>query len=171
VTPTRCQQVIFSNPIISDYVRAAYTSGSAPTSLKQIIASKQKVGILTGSTYISQFESMGMPASQLVQFTDIRSALSAMQAGRVGMVLGSASGFNIQGIPSSVKLSNRLSDIPASVSAFAFKKSDTALRNAVNTDLQKLESDGQYAKIAKQWGFTGKEIDGLSTAAACQASS
>lgn len=171
VTPARCQQVIFSDPIISDYVRVAYTSGSAPTTLAQIIASKEKVGILTGSTYIAQFEKLGMPASQLVQLTDVRSGLSAVQAGRVAVFAGSASGFDIQGIDPSIRLSPRLSDIPRSVSAFAFKKSDTALRDAVDTDLKKLESNGEYVKLAKQWGFTGTEIDGLSTNQACQASS
>lgn len=173
VTPARCEQVIFSNPIVSDYVRLAHKSGTdAPTSLKALIAANDvKVGMLTGSTYVKSFEAAGLPKSRIVEFNDIRSALDGITAGRVGVVAGSATGFNISGISSQIEFTPRLSDIPPSVSAFAFKKSDTAMRDAFNQDLAKLISDGQYAKILKKWGFTGKEINGLSTQQACTSTS
>lgn len=173
VTPQRCDQVIFSNPIVSDYVRIAHKAGSnAPSSLKALVAaSNLKVGILTGSTYIKTFEAAGLPKSRIVEFNDIRSALDGITAGRVDVVAGSASGFNISGIGEQIALTPRLSDVPPSVSAFAFKKSDTAMRDAFNRDLSKLVSDGEYTKILKKWGFTGKEIDGLSTQQACTSTS
>ena len=102
-----------------------------------------------------------------MQFNDIRSALDGLTAGRVDVVAGSASGFNITDIGSQIALTPRLSDVAPSVSAFAFKKSDTALRDAVNKDLAKLIADGKYGKILKQWGFTGKEINGLTIQQAC----
>lgn len=168
VTPQRCGQVIFSNPIVSDYVRIAHKAGSnAPTSLKALVASNMKVGILTGSTYIKSFEAEGLPKSRIVEFNDIRSALDGVTADRVDVVAGSASGFNITGISSQIALTPRLSDVPPSVSAFAFKKSDTAMRDAFNQDLAKLISTGEYTKILKKWGFTGKEINGLTVQQAC----
>lgn len=173
VTPQRCGQVIFSEPIVSDYVRLAYKSGSnAPTSLKALIADNNlKVGILTGSTYVKTFEAAGLPVSRVVEFNDIRSGLDGVLAGRANVLAGAASGFNITGIDPQIKFTPRLTDVAPSVSAFAFKKSDTALRDAFNTDLKKLIADGQYAKIMKHWGFTGDEIKGLSTRQVCTSSS
>jgi polar amino acid transport system substrate-binding protein len=173
ITPQRCGQVIFSEPIMSDYVRLAYKTGtSAPTSLKALIADNNlKVGILSGSTYVKTFEAAGLPASRIVEFNDIRDGLSGILAGRANVLAGSASGFNITGIDPQVKFTPRLTDVAPSISAFAFKKSDTALRDSFNTALKKLIADGQYANILKKWGFTGNETKGLSTQQACAGSS
>jgi polar amino acid transport system substrate-binding protein len=107
----------------------------------------------------------------VVEFNDIRSGLDGVLAGRANVLAGAASGFNITGIDPQIKFTPRLTDVAPSVSAFAFKKSDTALRDAFNTDLKKLIADGQYAKIMKHWGFTGDEIKGLSTRQVCTSSS
>lgn len=172
VQPARCQQVIFSDPIVSDVVKLAYTgSTAAPSTLKDLIANPDlKVGILTGSTYIKTFEAAGLPESRFVQFNDIRSGLDGVLAGRADVLAGSASGFNIPGIDSKIKLTKGLSDIPPSISAFAFKQSDTDFRDAVNADLAKLKKNGDYTKILKKWGFTGHEVDGLTTKQGCSAS-
>jgi polar amino acid transport system substrate-binding protein len=171
ITPQRCSQVIFSDPIVSDMVKLAYTGSSAASSLKDLIANPNiKVGILTGSTYIKTFEAAGLPDSRLVQFNDIRSGLDGVLAGRADVLAGSASGFNIQGIDSKIKFTKGLTDVPPSISAFAFKQSDTDLRDSFNADLKKLQKNDTYAKILKKWGFTGTEINGLTTQQACQSS-
>lgn len=173
VTPQRCSQVLFSDPIVSDYVRIAYKNGtSPPTSLKALIANPNlKLGLLTGSTYVKTFESAGLPASRVVEFNDIRSGMDGVLAGRVAALAGSATGFKITGIDSKIRLTGRLTDVPPSVSAFAFKKSDTAMRDAFNGDLKRLIANGQYVKIMQKAGFTGNEIKGMSTQKACAAKS
>lgn len=171
VTPVRCQQVIFSEPIVSDYVRLASTASDVPTSLKGVIAKPEmKVGILTGSTYIQQFEKAGMPKSRFVEFNDIRSGLAGLLAGRIDVMAGSATGFNIKGLDPKIKLGPRLSDLPPSISAFALKQSDTQLRDAINADLKKLKQSGEYATILKKWGFTGDEVKGLTSEQGCSGS-
>jgi polar amino acid transport system substrate-binding protein len=154
ITPERCKQVLYSDPLNVDYVRFASNGKIDLKSFKDLASSGKKVGILTGSVYIQTAKDAGVKADQILEYSDVRAGLDAVMAGRVVAFAGSSSGFNIDNIPSAIVLSDKLTDVPVSVGAFTFAKTSVVLRDAFNSELEKMAKSGEYQSIMKKWEYT-----------------
>jgi polar amino acid transport system substrate-binding protein len=173
ITAARCAQVIFSNPITADVFEFVYPKGNPNgiTTIKDAVSKGLTLASTQGGLAISLVEAAGLPASDVQQYPDIATMAAALQAGRAQYTI-----LDFYDAPKTLALlgsgwqaSKPIPDAPPEVSAFAFRKSDVALRNAVNTQLTAMEKSGQFARIAKRSNFAPNLVKGKTTAAGCKA--
>jgi polar amino acid transport system substrate-binding protein len=171
VNPDRCGQVLFSNPITGDTDSFLVKKGN-PNGVKTYhdIATKGlTLGATTGDYQIQLAEHEGISSSKISQYPTPTALASALKAGRVDVIeQGSLIAKKLAAANSDLTLVGPVPDGLASVSALAFPKGQTALRNAFNQALTKLEQNGQFAAISKKWGFDPSVVKRLSTAGACK---
>lgn len=170
VTPERCQQVIFSDP---DY-RAAQVlvvKKGNPQGLSNLdsIAStpEAEVAILQGGLVLEWARASGIQESQITTLSDTQSLLGALQSSRVDAFTLTA--------PSAAWLVKTANDpqlemvdpfVPvvdgeeqASYGAYGFRPGNDTFRDAFNSELSKMQRNGEVFPIVKDYGFDQESID------------
>jgi polar amino acid transport system substrate-binding protein len=151
ITPPRCKQVIFSDPVTA-YQEALAVKAGNPKGLNNYndIASKgAKLGILQGGAELQQAQADHV--KNIAQFPDQVSLLQALSAGRVDAVALTAASLKYGVQNSGVKgIEVTKGFVPpggAPVGGFAFRTSDTKLRDAFNAKLEPMLKNGKAAKL------------------------
>lgn len=176
IDETRSKEVAFANPEYSIGAAIAVTKGN-PHDLHSYEDIKNnpevKVAVMVGALEIDYLKGVGVPDNQIVTVPDQPSAISALQSNRVQAA--TMTGPALQAMLDSTKDPNleRVSDFEQPVidgksvrgyGAAAFRKEDTAFREAFNAELEKLKESGELLEILQQFGFTEDELPGDMTA-------
>lgn len=172
ITKARCQVVSFSNPISGapDVFIVPKGNPLGLDSMKAAIAKHATVGLESGTAEVAAAEALGLPASSIVLFPDDQSELSGLEAGRVDLVETSYYNALALKIPSKYEITGPIPDMKGfNTSSLAFPKTDTAIRDAFDSELATMEQSGQYATLAKQYGLDPAFINGLTAAQVCGA--
>lgn len=176
VNPERSKEVAFANPEYSIGEAIAVEKGNPHSlhSYKDIAANKEmKIAVMVGAIEVEYLTKMNVSKDQIVTVPDQPSAISALQAGRVQAV--TMTGPSLQAMLDSAKDDKleRVMDFQQpeidgksirGYGAAAFRKEDTAFREAFNQELDKLKKSGQLLDILKPFGFTEQELPGDMTA-------
>ncbi|BFT69442.1 ectoine/hydroxyectoine ABC transporter substrate-binding protein EhuB [Paenibacillus sp. P36] len=176
INPDRSKEVAFANPEYSIGEAIAVKKGNPHKlhSYQDIAANKDaKVAVMVGAIENDYLAKAGIAKGQIVTVPDQPSAISALQAGRVDAV--TMTGPSLQAMLDSAKDSKieRVMDFTQpeldgksvrGYGAAAFRKEDSALREAFNQELDKLKKSGQLLEILKPFGFTEQELPGDMTA-------
>ncbi|MCD1261092.1 ectoine/hydroxyectoine ABC transporter substrate-binding protein EhuB [Paenibacillus athensensis] len=176
INPQRSKEVSFANPEYSIGEALAVKKGNPQKlhSYKDLAANKElKVAVMTGAIENEYLIKSGVGKEQIVTVPDQPSAISALQAGRVHAV--TMTGPSLQANLDSAKDAEleRVMDFTqpevdgSSVRGYgaaAFRKDDTAFRDAFNAELAKLKQSGELLEILKPFGFTEQELPGDMTA-------
>lgn len=169
ITPARCKAVIFSEPdlAVGDSLIVAQGNPFNIHSYADIVANdKIRLGGGRGTLNTKNAIDAGVPQSQMVLFPDTESVISAVIAGRADAatlsapsVISALQDKNIKGVERATPFTGLVRDgHPAAMyTAIAFRPKDTALRDAYNTQLAKLKSDGTVKEIMSKYGFTNEE--------------
>jgi polar amino acid transport system substrate-binding protein len=172
ITPARCQQVLFSNPFVVDGEAFAVTKGN-PFHISNFQSAakspKARLGIIGGSAE-SQFASAaGVKSGQIVTFNDLSTAIAGIAARRVDAVAFDvvALEYTVRTTRADVEVTPAFTEVLHGVpqygaSAFIFRKSDAALREAFNKAQQKVLASGQVAHICQS--FVGNLRAGITQA-------
>lgn len=177
ITPERAKEVDFADPEYSIGEALAVKKGNPLNlhSYKDIAANpKAKVGVMGGAIEVEYMTKSGVAKNQIVVVPDQPSAFAALEAGRVDAI--TMTGPSLQtmldsGASDSVE---RVMDFEQPVidgksikgyGAAAFRKEDTALRDAFNSELAKMKESGELLKVLEPFGFTEQELPGNVTAA------
>lgn len=181
ITPARCKQVLFGEPDLSGGDGLLVLKGN-PHKLHsyQDIARNAAVrlGGGRGSENARNALLAGVPEDRLLLFPNAEAVISAMLAGRVdAATIGSATAAtmmasgSIKGVERAVPFTGHVKadGTPHKlVTGVAFRRTDTALRDAYNVELAKLKASGTVAALMAKYGFTEDEAPpALSTAAIC----
>lgn len=177
ITPARCKSVIFSEPDLTSGDGLLVAEGN-PLKIHSFddIKNNPKIRLAgaRGSANAAHAIQAGVPESQMQQFQDVESMVSALVAKRVDAVIMSAattiatlSDPNIKGIerasPMRLLKDAKGNDV-ALVTAIAFRPEDTDLRDLYNEQLKKLKDNGELKKIILATGFTEENMPPNKTA-------
>ncbi|MCK4206937.1 ectoine/hydroxyectoine ABC transporter substrate-binding protein EhuB [Brucella pituitosa] len=177
ITPARCKSVIFSEPDLTSGDGLLVASGN-PLNLHSFLDVKNNPKVrlagARGSGNAAHAIQAGVPESQMQQFQDVESMVSALVAKRVDAVVMSAATIiatmsdpNVKGIERAdpfIPLKNAEGDDVAMVTAIAFRPDDTDLRDLYNEQLNKLKDSGELEKIILDTGFTKNNLPPNKTA-------
>ncbi|MEU9440430.1 ectoine/hydroxyectoine ABC transporter substrate-binding protein EhuB [Streptomyces sp. NPDC048304] len=175
VNPERCQQVIFADPdyqmLDSFIVRKGNPMGLH--SYQDVVAKKAKFATGTGYAEIQYAVDAGYKQSDILIVPDQVAGLNAVEAGRVDVFAGTALTTRAV-VKKSAKAEATRPFAPlvkgkphVDGGAFAFRPTETKLRDAFNVELRKLKKSGELFRILRPFGFTRAEMTDLTAKELC----
>lgn len=180
ITPERCGQILFSDP---DY--AAPEALAVPTgnpkhleTLEDVAKAGAKLGVLSGAVEGGLAKSAGVKNIQ--EFPDQTSMIEGMTAGRIDAIcltsislryaIQTAGHGKVELATPFFPVVNGKKEIDGG--GYGFRKGDTSLRDAFNTQLHKIQNDGTLLRLVQPFGFGATEINaakGLTATKLCSA--
>ncbi len=147
VTSARRLNAIFSNPYLNADQAIVTRTGSTVNSLSDLAG--DMVGALTGSTGAQTADAV--PNAIVVSFPTQTQAYQALLRGKVTAVVNdyAQSAWYVKSNTAKFRVGALIRG--KGTIAFAFPKSQVALRNAVNNGLAIVKANGAYAKLIKAW--------------------
>lgn len=175
VNPERCQQVIFADPdyqmLDSFIVRKGNPKGLH--SYRDVVEKKAKFATGTGYAEIQYAVEAGYRESDILIVPDQVAGLNAVEAGRVDAFAGTALTTRAV-VKKSAKAEATKPFTPlvkgkphVDGGAFAFRPTETRLRDAFNGELRKLRRSGELFRILRPFGFTKSELTDLTAKELC----
>lgn len=171
VTPSRCQQVAFSNPTYGVGEAFLVKSGNPKNlhSYEDLLKNPDaKLGVVVGAIEGEYAEKVKIPAGQVVVFPDAVSALSGVQAGRADAYAATALTINDlmgktqegSGLEKADPFTDPVIDGKGvrGYGAYAFRTDDKAFADAFNAELAKLIGTDEHKKLVEPFGFTAEEL-------------
>jgi polar amino acid transport system substrate-binding protein len=166
INAERCAEVIFSNPeyrmMDSFIVRKGNPMGL--NSYEDVVKKKAKFG--TGSAYaeIDYAVAAGYPKDKITILQDQVAGLNAVEAGRIDVFAGTA--VTVREVVKKSTKTEATGEFTAVVDGekvrdaggFAFRPTDSALRDLFNRELAKMKKSGELLRIMRPFGFTEREM-------------
>ena len=173
ITPARCAQVAFSNPTYR-LGQGLLVKADNPLDLHSYedVANnaKAKLAIIAGTIERSYARKAGIPGDKILTVPDQTSMLSAVQFGRADAAALTALSIRRMagkgGDRVEVASPFETPDYAYGYGAFAFRKDDLTLRNAVNQELAEFVGSDEHLALVAPFGFTRDELPGKTVAAA-----
>ena len=176
VNPERCEQVIFSDP---DYqmLDAFIVRKGNPKGLhdyKDVVAKKAKLATGTGYAEIQYAVEAGYKQSDMLIVTDQVAGLNAVEAGRVDVFAGTA--LTVREVVKKSSKAEATKPFAPLVKGkphvdgggFAFRPTETRLRDAFNAELRKMKASGELFRILRPFGFTKAEMTDMTAKELCR---
>jgi polar amino acid transport system substrate-binding protein len=176
INADRCKQVIFADPeyqmLDSFIVRKGNPKGLH--SYQDVVKAKARFATGTGYAEIQYAISTGVPEKEIVILQDPVAGLNAVESGRVDVFAGTA--LTARAV---VKKSTRaeatkpfapLVDGEKKIDGggFAFRPTDSDVRDAFNVEIHKMKKSGELFRILKPFGFTEAEMTTLTAEELCK---
>jgi len=153
-TTSRCQQVLFSNPVVVTRSAFAVKQGNplGINSYSWFLSHSGKLGLITPSAEQEYAQSLKIPSSKELDVPDLTTGLSALEYGRIQAL--AADELSLSGAGKAVKFQSVITtDGPKAGAGEIFAKANGAFRNAFNTAYKQIIANGTYAKIAKSFNI------------------
>ncbi|MEU2878259.1 ectoine/hydroxyectoine ABC transporter substrate-binding protein EhuB [Streptomyces sp. NPDC007070] len=175
VNAERCAQVIFADPdyqmLDSFVVRKGNPKGLHD--YRDVVAKKARFATGTGYAQIQHAVAAGYEESDILIVPDQVAGLNAVEAGRADVFAGTALTTR-EVVKKSAKAEATEAFAPlvdgkpqVDGGAFAFRPTETKLRDAFNTELHKLRKSGELFRILRPFGFTKDEMTDLTAKELC----
>ncbi|MEX3853187.1 MULTISPECIES: ectoine/hydroxyectoine ABC transporter substrate-binding protein EhuB [Paraburkholderia] len=175
MTPQRCAAVAYSQPVLCAVEAFAVKKGNTK-SIKtyEEIAKDPKavIGVEGGTTEQKLATAANIPTDRVIIVPDGQSGLKMLQDGRIDAfalpllsitdLLSKAKDPNLDSIAP-------VQNTPVQCDGVAFRKQDTALRDAFDVELKKMKDSGEFAKIVEPYGFSAKAAMSASREQLCAA--
>jgi polar amino acid transport system substrate-binding protein len=162
MTPQRCAAVAYSQPVLCAVEAFAVKKGNTKNvKTYEDIAKDPKavIGVEGGTTEQKLAIAAQIPTERMIIVPDGQSGLKMLQDGRIDVfalpllsikdLLSKANDPNLDSIAP-------IANTPVQCDGVAFRKQDTALRDAFDVELKKMKDDGEFAKIVEPYGFSAK---------------
>lgn len=169
VTPNRCKQVAFSNPVGGPRGNAILVKAGNPLNIHsyQDMAenSKIRVGNLRGAASLEYMAAAGVPKERIQLFQDHPTGLAALLAGRVdmlinasGAIVGSLKDPNVKGLERAEPFKEVVNGKEMiHYSSFAFRPEDKEFRDLIDQGLAQKNREGFVAKTIMSYGFPERD--------------
>ncbi|MEU0059226.1 ectoine/hydroxyectoine ABC transporter substrate-binding protein EhuB [Streptomyces sp. NPDC006334] len=176
VTPERCGQVIFADPDYQMLDSFIVRKGNPKNlhSYRDVVEKKAKFATGTGYAEIQYAVEAGYKESDILIVPDQVAGLNAVEAGRVDVFAGTAVTTR-EVVKKSAKAEATKPFKPivggephVDGGAFAFRQTETKLRDAFNVELRRLKKSGELLRILKPFGFTEAEMTDLTAKELCR---
>ena len=173
--PERCAAVAYSEPILCDAEAFALKAGNplGLKSFKDIADSKDaKIGAPGGGTEERLALEAGVPRERVIVVPDAQSGLTMLQQGRIdvySLPILSIRALVDKAGDKSIEVVAPVEGAPVYCDGAAFRKDQTALRDAFDVELAKMKESGEFAKIVEPYGFSAKAAMSTSREKLCAA--
>jgi polar amino acid transport system substrate-binding protein len=173
--PERCRAVAYSQPDLCDAEAFAVKEGN-PLNLQSYedVAehSDAKIGVPGGGTEERLALEAGVPRDRVVVVPDGQSGIKMLQDGRIQVY--SLPVLSINDLLEKAKDSNLamvapVEGAPISCAGAAFRKEETALRDAYDEVLAEMKKSGEFAKIIEPYGFSAEAAKQVTREELCTA--
>ncbi len=180
VTPARCAQVTFSEPIYAIGQGMVVKAGNpaAIHGYEDLVQKPLRLAVMAGAAQNGYAKALGIPESRVMAFPDGPSAIAAVSAGR-------ADAFAISDLPARRLLATSgpasglelVANFPDPVidgraargfDAFAFRPADADLARAFNAALAELKQTPDFLAAMAPFGFTAANLPDRTTEALCR---
>ncbi|TDP97695.1 ectoine/hydroxyectoine ABC transporter substrate-binding protein EhuB [Labedaea rhizosphaerae] len=168
IKPDRCGQAAFS---VADY--SAKTSflvkKGNPKGIKtfdDVIAKKAKIAVLNGAVELGYATDSGVPDGMITKVETQDDLLRQVKDGRVDC--GALTDISLHDVvkknpDAGLEVTEGFDPVikgkkVLSAGGFVFRKDDTDLLKAFNTELKKLQGNGEWVKIASPFGFSQANV-------------
>ncbi|WP_326650089.1 ectoine/hydroxyectoine ABC transporter substrate-binding protein EhuB [Streptomyces sp. NBC_01750] len=176
INKERCQQVIFADPEYQMLDSFIVRKGN-PKKLRtyeDVVRTKAKFATGTGYAEIDYAVAAGYPEKDVVILQDQVAGLNAVESGRVDVFAGTA--LTIREVVKKSAKAEATEPFAAVVDGkkkidgggFAFRPTDTELRDAFNLEIHKMKKSGELFRILRPFGFTENEMTKLTAKELCR---
>ena len=174
--PERCKAVAYSEPILCDAESFALKKGNPLklTSYEDIAKNPNaRIGAPGGGTEEKLALQAGVPRDRVIVAPDPQSGLKMLQDGRIDVY--SLPVLSIHDLVSkandpNIEVVAPVKGAPVYCDGAAFRKQDTALRDAFDKVLAEMKASGEFAKIIEPYGFSAEAAKQTSREKLCAAS-
>ncbi|HWM39014.1 MAG TPA: ectoine/hydroxyectoine ABC transporter substrate-binding protein EhuB [Streptomyces sp.] len=168
ITPERCGQVLFADPEYEMRDSFIVRKGNPKDlhSYKDVAEKGAKLATGVGYAEIDYAKEVGIKESEMKLLPDQLAGLLEVQGGRADVFAGTAITVrNVVKQSKSGKTEYTEDFVPTldgkpdlGTGAFAFRKSESNLRDAFNEELQKMKKSGELFRVMKPFGFIEREM-------------
>ncbi len=158
--PERCAAVAYSQPILCDAEAFLLKAGN-PLKLKSYkdIADNPdaRIGAPGGGTEERLALEAGVPRERVIVVPDAQSGLTMVQQGRIdvySLPVLSINALYKQSGDTALEVVAPVEGAPVYCDGAAFRRDQTALRDAFDTELAALKASGEFAAIIEPYGFS-----------------
>ncbi|MEU1282019.1 ectoine/hydroxyectoine ABC transporter substrate-binding protein EhuB [Streptomyces sp. NPDC005805] len=176
INKERCAQVVFSDPEYQMLDSFIVRKGNPKNlhSYEDVVRAKAKLATGTGYAEIGYAIAAGIPEKEIVILQDQVAGLNAVESGRVDVFAGTA--LTTREVVRKSRRAEATKPFAAVVDGkrqidgggFAFRPTDTDLRDAFNTEIHKMKKSGELFRILKPFGFTEAEMTTLTAEELCR---
>ena len=178
IRPTRCEAILFSNPVTRTGAGFAAPKGN-PKGVKSVadVAAHADaiVGTQNGAAQVEELAKAGVPADRVVLFANATEALAGLKAGRCDIIyfpalelnelLKTANDPSVERVEGFKQIMAANGEPDYGYAGLGLRKADTDLKEALDAELAKLLSSGKLLEIISQYGYGKEELpDGVKTA-------
>lgn len=176
INPERCEQVIFADPDYRMLDSFVVRKGN-PKDLhdyRDVVAKKARFATGTGYAEIGYAVEAGYKESDILIVPDQVAGLNAVEAGRVDVFAGTA--VTTREVVKKSRKAEAIKPFAPLVKGephidgggFAFRTTETKLRDAFNVELRKLKQNGELLRILRPFGFTKAEMTDMTAKELCR---
>ncbi|GAA0614881.1 ectoine/hydroxyectoine ABC transporter substrate-binding protein EhuB [Streptomyces crystallinus] len=176
INKERCAQVLFADPeyqmLDAFIVRKGNPKGLH--TYQDVVRTRARFATGTGYAEIQYAVAAGIPEKDIVILQDQVAGLNAVESGRVDVFAGTA--LTTRAVVRKSSRTEATAPFAAVVDGkkkvdgggFAFRPTDTTLRDAFNTELHKMRASGELFRILRPFGFTEAEMTTLTAKELCR---
>jgi polar amino acid transport system substrate-binding protein len=180
VTPKRCEQVAFSNPTykIGEALIVERGNPSDLHSFEDVAEGQARLGVVGGTVEHGYAKTLGVPDDRIVLFDANADAILGLASGRVEAVaVTTLTADDLLGKLGETELERAKPFVDPVIDgrsvegfgAFAFRRSDVALKEAFNRELALLIGSPEHLKLVSPFGFGAHTLPGdVKTNALCR---
>ncbi|MGP9020669.1 ectoine/hydroxyectoine ABC transporter substrate-binding protein EhuB [Streptomyces sp. BR1] len=176
INKDRCAQVLFADPEYQMLDSFIVRKGN-PKNLhtyEDVVRTRARFATGTGYAEIKYAVAAGLPEKDIVILQDQVAGLNAVESGRVDVFAGTA--LTTRAVVKKSSRAEATAPFAAVVDGkkkvdgggFAFRPTDTSLRDAFNTELHKMRGSGELFRILRPFGFTKTEMTTLTAKELCR---
>ena len=160
IKPERCEAVAFSQPDLCDAESFMVKTGN-PMGLKSfadIASTGAKVGVVGGGTEEKLAIEAGVDRANVIVVPDPQSGSKMLQDGRIDVyalpVLSISDLMKKAGDGAGLEMFAPVEGTPIFCAGVAFRKEDSALRDAYDVVLAEMKANGEFAAIVEPYGYS-----------------
>ncbi|QGV82791.1 ectoine/hydroxyectoine ABC transporter substrate-binding protein EhuB [Streptomyces ficellus] len=176
INKERCEQVIFSDPEYQMLDSFIVRKGNPKNlrSYEDVVRTGARFATGTGYAEIDYAVAAGYPEKDIVILQDQVAGLNAVESGRVDVFAGTA--LTTREVVKKSSRAEATAPFAAVVDGkkkidgggFAFRPTDTELRDAFNTEIHKMKRSGELFRVLRPFGFTEAEMTTLTAEELCR---
>lgn len=176
INKERCEQVIFSDPEYQMLDSFIVRKGNPKNlrSYEDVVSTRARFATGTGYAEIDYAVAAGYPEKDIVILQDQVAGLNAVESGRVDVFAGTA--LTVREVVRKSTRAEATAPFAAVVDGkkkvdgggFAFRPTDTDLRDAFNTEIHKMKKSGELFRVLRPFGFTEAEMTTLTAEELCR---
>lgn len=165
ITPERCEQAAFSNPVYVATTSLLVPRGNPKglTDYASVANGDGRLAVMNGAVEVDQAKASGVPDDRLQIVADQQAGLDAVRSGRAdAFALTSISLRALAANDDSVEVSEAFVPVidgeeQLGAGAAVFRRTDTELREAFNEKLAELVQSPKWLELVEPYGFTEAE--------------